>query len=190
MDALGRWAAAAPRGRALDLGAGNGEIAIWLAGLGYLVDAVEVDPEKAAALKRARRGLPVVVHPTDLRHFPLEPDTYALIVASAVLHYLRPSKLWLLADRLISALTDGGILVAEALTVDDPEAAGLRSSGSPEVEPNTYGHGEGTIHFFEPGELRRVFQALEILEYEEYRRVAPEGESYRSGATLVGRRSG
>jgi SAM-dependent methyltransferase len=191
MEALGRWVTAAPRGRALDLGAGEGEIAIWLAANGYLVDAVESSGEKAKHLRTARRGLPVVVHELDLRTFPLAEGTYSLIVASAVLHFLRPSELWPLADRLVSALTEGGMLVAEVLTADDPEAAGLRGARTAEVEPNTYALGPAqVIHYFEAGELRRVFRALEILEYEEARRIVPGSKSYRSGALLIGRRPG
>ena len=191
MEALGRWAPAAPRGRALDLGAGDGAISLWLGRRGYLVDAVENDRRLAKVLGRIRRGLPVVVHPLDLRRFPLIANTYGLIVASAVLHFLRPSELWTIADGLSAALVPNGLLIAEVLTTDDPEAVGLRSSGAAQVEPNTYRAGtrEGVIHFFEPGELRRVFHALEVREYDESRRITPESSGdYRSGATLVGRR--
>jgi hypothetical protein len=96
-----------------------------------------------------------------------------------------------LADRLTESLVAGGLVIAEALTTDDPEAVDLSAAGTDPLEPNTYTSNapEGLIHFFEPGELRRVFQALEILEYEEFRRSAPEWPGgYRSGATLVGRR--
>ncbi|OGT25283.1 MAG: hypothetical protein A2Z17_02160 [Gammaproteobacteria bacterium RBG_16_66_13] len=191
IEALGRWVPAAPQGRALDLGAGDGAISLWLGRQGFLVDAVENDWPLAKALGRIRRGLPVVVHPIDLRQFPLIANTYSLIVASAVLHFLRPSELWTVADGLSAALVPSGLLIAEVLTTDDPEAVGFRSSGTAQVEPNTYRAGtpEGVIHFFEPGELRRVFHALEVREYDEFRRITPESPGeYRSGATLVGRR--
>ena len=191
MDALARWWHAAPRGRALDLGAGNGEASVWLAQQGFLVDAVELDPEAVSSLRRARAGRTIVVHPVDLRMFPLEPKTYALVLASAVLHFLRPSELWSLADRLSGCLLPGGLLVAEVLTVDDPEASSLRAAPVQEIEPNTFvvAPPGRLIHFFEPGELRRVFAGLEILDYAEDRRSAPQAEAgYRSGATLVARR--
>ena len=125
LDALARWWSVAPRGRALDLGAGSGEAAVWLAGQGFLVDAVEHDREAVTYLQRARAGRTIVVHPVDLRVFPLEPKTYALVLASAVLHFLRPSELWPLADRLCDCLLPGGLLVAEVLTIDDPEVIGV-----------------------------------------------------------------
>lgn len=191
LDLLARWARLSLHGRALDLGAGEGEAAVWLARQGFLVDAVERDPEALAVLRRARAGLTIVVHPLDLREFPFVPETYSLILALAVLHFLRPSELWPLADRLSDCLLPGGLLMADALTIDDPEVAVLRAAPVPEVEPNTFlfDPPEGVIHFFEPRELLRVFAGLEVLEYEESRRAAPEDDlGYRSGATLVARR--
>jgi hypothetical protein len=125
-----------------------------------------------------------------LRTFPLVPETYALVLASAVLHFLRPSELWPLADLLAASLVRGGVLVAEVLTVDDLEVSELRAASVPEVEPNTFvvDPPEGVIHFFEAGELRRVFAGLEELEYAEDRRAAETEAGYRSGATLVARR--
>ena len=191
LDRLARWLSTSSRGRVLDLGAGEGETAVWLARQGFLVDAVECDPEAQAILRRARTGLTIVVHPLDLREFPFVPETYGLILALAVLHFLRPSELWPLADRLSDCLLPGGLLIAEALTIDDPEAGVLRAAPLPEVEPNTFlfDPPQGVIHFFEPQELSRVFAGLEVLEYEESRRAAPESDlGYRSGATLVARR--
>ncbi len=191
LDALTRWWTVAPRGRALDLGAGHGETAVWLARQGFLVDAVEQDPEAVGSLRRARAGRTIVVHPVDLRSFPLEPESYALVLASSVLHFLRPSELWPLADRLSACLVPGGLIVAEVLTVDDPEASALRSTSAPEIEPNTFAVDPppGVIHFFQSGELRRVFAGLEVLDYAEDRRSSPLADAgYRSGATLVARR--
>ncbi|HET7011859.1 MAG TPA: methyltransferase domain-containing protein [Anaerolineales bacterium] len=192
MEVLERWAGAAPAGRALDLGSGDGGIALWLGRQGFVVDAVEVDRGKTRRLSNVRRGLPVVVHSVDLREFPLVPGTYSLIVASSILHFLRPTELWPLADRLEAALMAQGLLIAEALTVDDPEAVERLASGEPQIEPNTFSTSgpEGVIHFFEADELRRVFGNLEVLEYQENRRLAPDSpRGYRSGATFVGRRT-
>ena len=126
----------------------------------------------------------------DLRTFPLVRETYALVLASAVLHFLRPSELWPLADLLAASLVRGGVLVAEVLTIDDPEVSELRAAAVPEVEPNTFAIDppDSVIHFFEAGELRRVFAGLEELDYAEDRRAAETEAGYRSGATLVARR--
>jgi hypothetical protein len=121
--------------------------------------------------------------------FPLA--TYDLIVAQAVLHFLRPTQLWTLADRLVAAIIPGGILMAEVFTTDDPGYKALLASKAIEIEPNTFEapHPFGLIHYFAPGELRRIFTPLEILEYNESRANDPHCEyGFRAGAYLVAQR--
>lgn len=180
-----------PDGPALDLGAGGGELALWLGGCGFTVDAVERDESAYERLAAASAGTTVRPHLADLLSFPMPAQFYALIAAQAVLHFLRPTQLWPLADSLIDALVPGGVLVAEVLTTDDPGYEALRRSGARELEPNTFEAHDpiGVIHYFAPGELRRTFAALEILEYDQSRRLDLESEpAFRAGATLVGRK--
>jgi trans-aconitate methyltransferase len=177
-----------PIGRALDLGAGEGETACWLAERGFSVDAVERDPKTFKQLAKACADKSVQPHLSDLRQYVISPEAYGLVLAEAVLHFLKPTELWPLADRLCHALVPGGILIAEAFTTDDPGFNQLREAGAVEIEPNTF-LAPWLIHYFAPGELRRVFADLEILAYEESRRLDPaSSEGYRAGATFVGRR--
>jgi trans-aconitate methyltransferase len=191
MQHLQKWLDEISPSRALDLGAGDGETALWLAKQGPTVDAVERDPQVYARLAEACVGTSVTPHQTDLSEFPLHPDTYNLIVAQAVLHFLRPTQLWPLADRLVEALAPGGLLIAEVFTTDDPGYTTLRESEAAEIEPNTFEapHPIGLIHYFTPGELRRIFTPLEILEYNESRTVDAQSEDgFRAGAYLVAQR--
>lgn len=179
-------------GRVLDLGAGQGEAARWLAGRGFSVWAVESDPKNARRLRQMAPEEPnLEVIEADLSSLVLSPKSWHMILASAILHFLPPSDLWLLSDRLQSALRPGGILMAEVLTVDDPAYAWYRRQGRPQVEPNTYrleGR-QGWLHFFEPGELAKTFADLIPLHQEASRRAAPNSEfGYRSGALLIARR--
>jgi SAM-dependent methyltransferase len=191
MQNLEKWLDQIPIGRALDLGAGDGETALWLVERGFQVVAVERDPSAFQRLRKIFVGSGIVPHMADLQEFPLPPATYNLIVAQAVLHFLRPTQLWPLADRLVDALVPGGILLAEVFTTDDPGYSILRQTDTLEVEPNTFQAPPpiGLIHYFAPGELRRIFAPLEILEYDESRRADPASEDgFRAGAHLLARR--
>lgn len=191
MQNLQKWLNNISVGRALDLGAGEGETALWLAEYGFTVDAVERDLRVNKRLKRVCANSSVILHRVDLHAFPLTAATYNLIIAQAVLHFIRPTQLWPLADRIVEALVPGGLLVAEVFTIDDPGFAALKQSGAPEFEPNTFEAPQpiGLIHYFAPGELRRIFAHLEILEYEESRQVDPQSEyGFRAGAHLVAKR--
>jgi len=191
MDNLQNWLDEITGGHALDLGAGEGENALWLAERGFTVDAVERNPEIFGRLVEACAGTIVNPHLFDITEFPFSPTSYSLIVAQAVLHFLRPTQLWTLADRLVEGLTPGGILLAEVFTTDDPGCMALKESGATEIEPNTFLAPEpvGLIHYFAAGELRRVFAPLEVLEYDESRRADPRSEDgFHAGAHLVAKR--
>jgi SAM-dependent methyltransferase len=188
-EVLEEWVPKAPIGRALDLGAGEGETARWLAERGFQVDAVEADPQALSRLARASAGWPITPHHADLLDFSLPLESYALIVAQAVLHFLPPSRLPALAAGLCRALRPGGVLIAEVLTTDDPGRAAFRRQAHTEIEPNTFQASFGLMHYFRPLELQRLFLDLQTLYYEESRRQDPQAEPpYRSGATLIARR--
>jgi SAM-dependent methyltransferase len=191
-EVLETWIHESPIGRALDLGAGEGETACWLAERDFSVEAIERDPRVYEQLVKACAGKSIQPHLADILHFTISPGTYSLILAEAVLHFLKPTELWPFADHLCQALIPDGLLIAEVFTTDDPGFTKLCEIKAVEIEPNTFQAPEpiGLIHYFAPGELQRVFAALEILAYEESRRLDPtSSEGYRAGATLVGRRA-
>jgi len=79
-----------PKGRALDLGAGEGSDAIRLALFGYDVDAVEVSAVAAEKIHAFARevGAKVRVFATDIRDF--RPDgLYDVVICNGVLHYVK-----------------------------------------------------------------------------------------------------
>lgn len=177
IDQLLLWQDHFVPGPALDIGAGNGEISLWLAMHGFAVDALEPDQQQAEILLSRFATYPIQLHILDVFDFFLPSDQYALIIASAVLHFIKREQLQPLAERIINSLIPGGMLFAAALTTDDPA---YQKAQAPDA---THVH-----HFFGCGELRRLFWPLDVVVYEESRRSAPESMyGYRSGATLIAR---
>lgn len=132
------------RGVALDLACGRGRHAVWLAGKGFEVHAVDRDPEAIAFVHRtaARRGLHIHAEVMDLEgeRSPLAPDRYDVIVGFNYLH--RP-----LFPALIDALRQRGLLVYETFTT--AQAA----RGKP----------TNPAFLLLPGELFRLVGALSVL---------------------------
>lgn len=192
-DLLSRWIHRLPLGRALDLGAGSGGTAHWLAEQGFQVDAVEMDPARFMILSASCQQDNPRPHHADIAHFQMAAEHYSLILAQAVLHFLRPAQANRVAARIIDALIPGGFLVAEVFTTDDPEYLDLLRLTADPLGAHTFRVSESgdVIHYFEPEELKGLFSSLEILEYDLARRIAPQSRAgYRSGASLVARKHG
>jgi SAM-dependent methyltransferase len=111
-----------PRGRALDLGAGEGSDAIRLALLGYEVDAVEVSAVGAAKIERFAKeaGAEVRVTVADAQDYQPK-GLYDVIICNGVLHYVKDK------DSVIS-------LMQEATCADGINVISLWSTHTPVPE--------------------------------------------------------
>jgi tellurite methyltransferase len=177
IDQLQHWKDHFMAGPALDIGAGDGETSLWLAGQGFAVEALEPDAGAAELLRSRSAPHAVQVLQMDVLDFPIPSERYAIIVASAVLHFIDGALIHALAQQMVKGLLPGGMLFAAVFTVDDPAYLEPPLEGSARV-----------LHFFGRGELRQIFLPLDVLAYDESRRAAPESTyGYRAGATLVAR---
>lgn len=137
--------------KALDVACGGGRNALFLAELGYAVDAWDVSEVgvgilRAELARRVARSAPLPVHPArvDLDEATLPTAAYDLVLNT---FYLERRLL----PALAAALRPGGLLVFE--TFVDP--GGTRH---PEVRPE---------YKLRPGELRAAYAGLDVLEYAE-----------------------
>jgi SAM-dependent methyltransferase len=100
-----------PPGRALDLACGEGQNAIWLAGLGWDVTGVDFS-EVAIAKARARAqrdGVDVDFAVADLLAYEPEPGAHDLVLLLYL--HLPPSERRLVLERASAALAPGGTLL-------------------------------------------------------------------------------
>jgi len=104
-----------PPGRALDVGSGEGADAVWLAGRGWQVTAVDISTTALArgAAHAAAAGDGIAERITwthaDLREDPPEPGRYDLV--SAQFMQLPPPQRRELYARLADAVAPGGVLL-------------------------------------------------------------------------------
>lgn len=115
-------------GRALDLGAGEGRNALWLAGRGWSVTAVDFSAGAAALLRAAAGSLPIEVAVADATAWTGAP------VDLAVLCYLQldPQDLAAAIGRAAGALVPGGTLLGIWHDREDV-ARGLGGAMSPTI---------------------------------------------------------
>ena len=133
--------------RALDVAMGRGRHAIALARAGCRTFGVDVALEAVRAATAAARGegLRVEGWCADLTQHPLPRGRFDLVVVS---RYLQRD----LFPDLRAALAPGGVVIYETFTTLQ------RALGRPPTSAD---------HLLEPGELRRRFDGLELLFYEE-----------------------
>lgn len=158
---------AGPAGRrALDVACGDGRNSLYLAQLGFAVDAVDVSDVAVAALQAAaaQRELPVEARRMDLEVEPLPVAGYDAVV---VINYLQRD----LFGALERALRPGGLLIVE--TVCRAHVDELGKSFDPRF-------------VLDDGELLRAFPKLLVRHYREG--VAERAGRPRGVASLVAER--
>ena len=140
-----RWADLIPQGgRVLDLACGAGRHAVYLAGLGYRVDAVDLDLAHCEAV-RATPGVDWRQVDLERGEWPFVPGGYQAVV---VTNYLfRP-----LFPHLVAALAPGGVLIYETFALGQ----------------ELYGRPRNPAHLLLPGELLEAMRGqLRVLAYED-----------------------
>ncbi len=145
---LKRHIGSLPGGNALDLAAGEGRNAVFLAEHGFEVEAVDISP---VGLRNARRlartrGVRIKTVAADLDSFPIGREQYDLILD----FYFLDRRL---IPRIKRGLKKGGMLVFQTYLA---EHRSLAPAGP--TNPKYY---------LKPNELLRLFQDFRILFYRE-----------------------
>lgn len=113
-----------PKGRALDIAMGKGRNAIYLAGMGYKVDGVDVSVEavKEARGQAQRAGVSINAQVADLeKDYRIEKEAYDLIIC---FNYLQRS----LIPQIKNGLSTGGMVVYETFIIDQARLFGKPSN--------------------------------------------------------------
>jgi SAM-dependent methyltransferase len=170
-DFLASVADRIPPGPVLTIGEGEGRNAVFLAGRGHEVVAVDQsEVGLAKARQRAEeRGLSVRTQQADLRDYPIQPEAWAGIVS--IFCHLPPSIRVPLHAAVVRGLRPGGVFILEAYT------------------PQQYGRGTGGPQVLEMllslDQLRAELAGLEFLHAQELEREVREGMYHTGPASVV-----
>jgi 2-polyprenyl-3-methyl-5-hydroxy-6-metoxy-1,4-benzoquinol methylase len=152
-----------PKGKALDVAAGRGRNALYLAEHGFSVHAIDRDAAALQTLRsfaEERKLQHVTTELVDLESGPVSDTVFPSNTYDVVLVFLylfRP-----LIPLFIQTLKPGGMLVYETFTVENH----LRNQ-----------HPRHREFCFEPNELRELVSDLHIVHYDEGERPRPDGQS-------------
>ena len=153
-----------PRGKALDIAAGEGKNAVFLAQNGFEVDAVDISEK---GLKKARKlaqekGVKINTFLVDLDQYQIEKERYDLI---ANFYFLKRR----LIPRIRNGLKKGGMIVFETYLL---EHRTLGVEGPKQAK-----------YFLKPNEALRLFKTFRIRFYREG--IFSEGGRRKAVASLI-----
>jgi SAM-dependent methyltransferase len=151
-----------PPGRALDLAAGSGRNALFLAAHGYPTDAVDSSEVAVDKLRSFAQhdSLPITVTMAELPDYMISKNTYAVILN----FYFLERKLF---RSIKEGLIDGGMLLFETYT----------------LEQACFGRPRNHEFLLKPNELLHSFSDLHIIYYHE--RIDYSGTSPKAIASLL-----
>lgn len=160
-----------PAGPVLMLGEGEGRNAVFLAGLGYDVLAVD---QSEAGLAKARqlaneKGVRIETRQADLRSFPIELGRWAGIVS--IFCHLPPDIRHPLHAAVVHGLQPGGVFLLEAYT---PRQLGRGTGGPSSVEL-----------LVSLANLSGELKGLDFLHARELEREVREGQYHTGLASVV-----
>jgi SAM-dependent methyltransferase len=166
-------AAFRPGGRLLCAADGEGRNSVFLARLGFAVDAFDISSVALAKARRLAAASDVTVNYqlADCDSFSWTPETYDGVAAIFV-QFADPAMRRRLFARIIESLKPGGIVVLQGYT---PKQLDYRTGGPPNVE-----------HLYTEAMLREAFAQLTILELNAYEDDITEGNGHRGRSALIG----
>jgi len=116
------------KGKAIDLGCGDGRNSLYLAREGYDVTALDSSAAAIDKLKtkldRMRIGNRVKPIHEDIVRYNFSKDHYNLAVAITLFDHLEKDDIESIFRKTVESLTENGILLAKVHTIDDPGANG------------------------------------------------------------------
>ncbi len=136
-----------PKGRVLDIAMGSGRNAIYLAGMGFAVEGVDISPEAVTNVQEMARkaGVTITARLADLEgDYRIDKAAYDLVI---VFNYLQRS----LIPQIKDGLRTGGMVVYETFIVDQVQ----------------FGKPKNPDYLLRHNELLEMFRDFRCLRYRE-----------------------
>lgn len=168
---LVRLCAPLPRGKALDVGAGEGRHALWLAAQGYNVEAIDISREGVRRLEKetGRLGLKVRCVVAGAADHEFGQKQYDLVISTGcALNFFKKARAKEIIARLKAAVTPAGHIYVTLSTVEDPSYQRHRGRARQVEDDSFFDDGMGSwVNAFRPGELRACFPDFHVQDYHE-----------------------
>ena len=148
----------------LDVGAGQGRNAIYLARQGVSVDAI--DPSRVGTDELAsiadQDNLPISTHCIGFEEFSKPDGYYSAVLLFGIIQERDWVSIGQLVDKVRAWLMDGGLVFVTAFTTEDPSFE--RFAAGKKIGRNSYVNANGvTRTFMEQGDILELFDGFEAV---------------------------
>jgi len=150
----------------LDIGAGQGRHALFLARQGFSVDAIEPSKMAVESLQSAaaKEKLPIRAYHSRFQDFVAEPGSYSGILLFGVIQELGWESIHLLLDKVRLWCSKGGLIFVTGFTIEDPSFAEM--SQEEQIGKNSFRDEDGNIHtYLEPNEILELFDRCRLVHH-------------------------
>jgi tellurite methyltransferase len=150
----------------LDIGAGQGRNSVYLSKMGYNVEAIDTSFVSIQFLEKIKEKekLNFKVFHSDFKDYIGKTSYYAVLVFGLI-QILDWKEIDFLKRKLSGLLREGGLLFITAFTTLDNSCKNI-SESSKKIGRNSYLKPDGEKRtFFEPGELKSLFQNYKVINY-------------------------
>lgn len=169
-----------PKGKALDIGAGEGKNSIFLAKNGFEVEAIDRIAEGLKKCKKLAENykLPIKTKVCDMRKFDFGKNRYSLVVSSAALDFLKKTEIESIINKIKKSLISDGFIYLLVFSEKDPLHQKIKKSALEEIEKNTYYLPKYKTyrHFFTKEEIKKSFNDFKII-YFKKKKIKDTGHS-------------
>lgn len=142
------------KGKILDLGAGEGGDAIFLAKKGFDVKAIDISETAINKIKKIakKEKVSIKAEAADLETYKIK-QNYDAIISFAAIHFLKKQQINKIIKDMKEHTNKGGINIIMVFRKGDPTEK------------------EFDMHYFKDQELKEYYKDWQILEYKEYERL-------------------
>jgi cyclopropane fatty-acyl-phospholipid synthase-like methyltransferase len=153
----------------LDIGAGQGRNALYLARKGYTVDAI--DPSRVAIETIAniaeQENLPLSVSQCGFETFVPQTDFYSGILIFGIMQILKWEEIDLLVKNIETWTSAGSLVFVTAFTTADPSYERTVNNFR-KIGKNSFENAEGAVHtYLEENEILTLFRNFRALYHHE-----------------------
>jgi len=156
-----------PKGRALDIGAGEGRNSIFLAKNKFNVTAIDKIKQGLDKIKKnsKKHNLTIKTKFCDIKNLKLRKENYSLIISISTIDFLENKETDNILDKIKNSLKLNGFIYLSVFSIKDPLLKLIKEKKLKEIEKNTFYLPKFKTyrHFFTKTEIKEKFKDFNII---------------------------